>query len=293
MAKDMNDGADPSLVNALNIDVDDCVASALQSYYRRWENIGYSPSVFRELEYVLDLFLKLGLGATLFFPGWVARARPDLVRRASGEGHEIGSHGYHHRIVSRSTPAEFRKDLRESLLVLRNILGTPVTIFKAPRWSIDENSLWAFDILAEEGIKIDCTARPRVKKRLGYRPDHNLPIRLDNGLFIIPPTSATLFGLYTPLITGGGWCSIADRLGLRAKIIGRFRELNRRGVPFVFYFHPYEIKSFTTRGTAAKFHWEGFLYHLLAAERLGNFFLEVSREFPLATISRAFGRYVG
>ena len=52
--------------------------------------------------------------ATFFVLGWVAERRPDLVKDIRAAGHEIGSHGYWHRLIYSQTPDEFRADLRQA-----------------------------------------------------------------------------------------------------------------------------------------------------------------------------------
>ena len=41
---------------------------------------------------VLDLFAEHGVRASVYVVGELAKARPDLVRRAATDGHEIGLH---------------------------------------------------------------------------------------------------------------------------------------------------------------------------------------------------------
>ena len=50
----------------------------------------------------------------------VSRSHPDLVRRIAGQGHEIASHGYAHRLVYDLTREGFRDDVRRSKDVLES-----------------------------------------------------------------------------------------------------------------------------------------------------------------------------
>ena len=50
------------------------------------------------------------------------------------------------------TTQEFRYDLRKSLQILGEITGTHVEAYRAPSFSITPKSVWALDILIEEGF---------------------------------------------------------------------------------------------------------------------------------------------
>ena len=61
---------------------------------------------------IMELLHRHGVRATFFVLGWVAQRYPQLVREIHAAGHEIGSHGYWHRLIYQQTPEEFRDDLR-------------------------------------------------------------------------------------------------------------------------------------------------------------------------------------
>ncbi|MEN8140589.1 MAG: polysaccharide deacetylase family protein [Thermodesulfobacteriota bacterium] len=62
---------------------------------------------------LLDLLARDGVKATFFFLGFRGRRHPQLVRRASQEGHEIGVHGQRHLNAWRLSPWRGVADLRE------------------------------------------------------------------------------------------------------------------------------------------------------------------------------------
>ncbi len=72
---------------------------------------------------ILELLELHGSSATFFVLGWVARYEPGLVRKISDAGHEIASHGMNHRMISRMTAEEFRRDLVESKKILEDKTG--------------------------------------------------------------------------------------------------------------------------------------------------------------------------
>jgi len=53
-------------------------------------------------------------------------------------GHEIASHSYSHIVTPNLEPEEFRKDIRKSKDILRNIIGEDIIGYRAPKWSVNE-----------------------------------------------------------------------------------------------------------------------------------------------------------
>jgi polysaccharide deacetylase family protein (PEP-CTERM system associated) len=77
-----------------------------------------------------------GVHATCFVLGWVADRCPNLVKRIADGGHEIGSHGYGHELVTRLSPDEFRDDVARAKAVLEDLTGREVRGYRAPSFSI-------------------------------------------------------------------------------------------------------------------------------------------------------------
>jgi peptidoglycan/xylan/chitin deacetylase (PgdA/CDA1 family) len=102
-----------AVVNALSVDVEEHYhAAVFQAGTRRCPGAGRESRVEESVRRVLDLLGPRGVRATFFVLGEVARARPGVVRRIAGDGHELGSHGHRHLPVSTLSPDEFRADVR-------------------------------------------------------------------------------------------------------------------------------------------------------------------------------------
>ena len=86
--------------------------------------------------------------------GWVAERYPQLVKRIAASGHEVASHGYAHRLVYDQSPQAFRRDVQRAKALLEDITGVRVDGFRAPSYSITPRSLWALDVLIEEGYTL-------------------------------------------------------------------------------------------------------------------------------------------
>ena len=119
---------------------------------------------------LLDLLEEAGTRATFFILGVAAEEAPDLVREISHRGHEIATHGYGHEFVYNLGAEGFRADLQRSLEVLAGLVSDPVRGYRAPYFSITRDSLWAFDVMLECGIRYDSSVFPVRNHRYGI-PD--------------------------------------------------------------------------------------------------------------------------
>lgn len=167
----------------------------------------YEVRIYDNMERIFKLLEETNTKATFFIIGWVAKTYPDIVRKIA-EKYEIGSHTMTHQIVWQQTPEEFRNDVDASLKLLEDITGKPVKYFRAPGFSIRESEAWAFDILSELGIEIDCSVFP-AKHAHGGMPtySHTLPSIIEhNGHSIkeLPITFKNLLGQKI-VFSGGGY----------------------------------------------------------------------------------------
>ena len=229
------------ILNALSVDVEDYYqVSAFERHVprERWE--WYPSRVVTNTQRLLELLDRHRVKATFFVLGWTARAYPDLVREIDAAGHELGSHSYWHRLVYEQDPEEFRADLIDSRSAIEDAVGRRVVMYRAPSFSIRGDSLWALDILAEEGFEIDSSIFPIHHDRYGL-PDAEPKIhriQLEGGaLWEFPPPVARV-GRWNVPVTGGGYFRLYP-LSLTCRALGYMNVRQRR--PFVFYCHPWEI----------------------------------------------------
>jgi len=90
---------------------------------------GPNPGV---TERILDTLAEHGVPAAFFVVGGYAERFPALVRRIADGSHEIGNHTWSHVKLHRSGPARVRAELERTDAVLRDLLGRPVRLFRAP-----------------------------------------------------------------------------------------------------------------------------------------------------------------
>jgi polysaccharide deacetylase family protein (PEP-CTERM system associated) len=109
---------------------------------------------------LLALLSTRGIKATFFCLGWVAEKHPSLLRRVAEAGHEIGCHSGVHSLIHQQSPGEFLEETRRAIGAITQCIGSPVTAYRAPGFSLTAQTLWAFDHLAELGITQDCSIFP-------------------------------------------------------------------------------------------------------------------------------------
>jgi polysaccharide deacetylase family protein (PEP-CTERM system associated) len=230
-----------AVVNALTFDVEDYFqVSAFDALVprSRWDH--YETRVCESTDRVLAVLADADVHATFFILGWVADRFPGLVRRIAEAGHELASHGYGHRLVYDLTPEEFRQDLRRSRLAIEAATSQPIVGYRAPSYSITTRSLWALDVLIEEGFQYDASIFPIHHDRYGIpdAPRHPYLIERSVGsIWEIPPSTVRCFGSNLP-VAGGGYFRILPYRWTRWGI-GRLNRHEER--PAVFYLHPWEL----------------------------------------------------
>ena len=229
------------VLNAFSVDVEDYFqVSAFEKHIPRnhWDRC--ESRVVANTHRVLQLLDRHDVKATFFVLGWVGERYPQLVRDIHACGHEIGAHGYWHRLIYQQTPEEFRADLRRSRDVLQEAIGQPVTAHRAASFSITNRSLWALEILVEEGFQVDSSVFPIHHDRYGIPGAEPRLHRLTTPagpLWEFPPSVAR-FGCMNLPVGGGGYL----RLYPLPWTVYCLRRINRaQRQPFLCYVHPWEL----------------------------------------------------
>ena len=232
--------AAPPVVNAMTVDVEDYFhVSVFDGVVPRHAWDGLESRVCVNTERLLRIFDTAGVRATFFVLGWVAERFPALVRAIADEGHEVASHGHGHRLVYDLTRAAFRDDVRRSKDVLESAISTPVFGYRAPSYSVTPRSLWALDVLIEEGFRYDASIFPIYHDRYGIPASPRHPYLLQRNYTLLEaPASTVQWGPFNLPVAGGGYFRILPyawtRWGIR-----RLNVVER--APAIFYLHPWEI----------------------------------------------------
>jgi polysaccharide deacetylase family protein (PEP-CTERM system associated) len=237
----MRPAAAGSRLNAMTVDVEDYFHVSVFDKTvppAHWESL--ESRVVVNTERLLDLFDEHGVLGTFFVLGWVAERHPSLVRSIAGRGHELASHGYAHRLVYEQAPEAFREDVRKSKALIEDLSGRRVNGYRAPSFSVTKQSLWALDVLLEEGYRYDASIFPIRHDRYGIPDAPRWPhamARENGSLFEVPGSTVRVGGTNFP-VAGGGYFRILPYAWTRWGM----RRVNRvENQPAVFYLHPWEI----------------------------------------------------
>ena len=172
----------PGVINVMTVDVEDYFhVSAFDGVVSRANWDGFESRVSRNTDELLAIFDRAGVRSTFFVLGWVAERFPSLVRRIADLGHEVASHGFHHQLLYLLTPAQFRDDIRAARRAIEDAAGQPVMGYRAPSYSVIQPSLWAIDILIEEGYAYDASIFPIHHDRYGIPESPRHPYRVEAG----------------------------------------------------------------------------------------------------------------
>ena len=264
------------VVNGLSVDVEDWFqVGAFEDVIERSDWDGLADRVDRNVREILDLFDEVEAKATFFTLGWVARRHGPLLREVAARGHEIASHGWDHRRVFTMERAEFAEDIAKASKAIEDAAGVRPTGYRAPSFSIDQRTPWAFMELAEQGYAYSSSVAPvshdhygwPEAPRFGFKPLPWAP------LVEIPVTTAMFAG--RRLAAGGGGFFRVLPYGFSRWAI---RQVNRREErPAVFYFHPWEIDPGQPRVAGAPL--KSRLRHYTNLERMAPKLRQLIREF--------------
>jgi polysaccharide deacetylase family protein (PEP-CTERM system associated) len=228
------------IVNGLSVDVEDWFqVGAFENVIGRDDWDGLSLRVEDNVLRILDLFDQAEVKATFFTLGWVAKRNGQLMRRIVEAGHELASHGYDHTRVFTFDRKEFGADIRKAREILEDASGVKISGYRAPSFSFDQRTPWAYMELAEQGYAYSSSVAPIAHDHYGWKEAPRFafkPLPWSN-LVEIPVTTAILGGKRVAA-GGGGFFRVLPYAFSRWAI----RQVNRRDAkPAVFYFHPWEI----------------------------------------------------
>ena len=122
----------------------------------------------------LELVENHGIVVDFFITADVCERYPDVIKRIAQKGHKIGCHGYDHSIeyyCKLDYKGQY-EDILKASKILEKSLGKKPTMFRAPNFSADGNTIKALEQL---GFAIDSSVLPdRVVKKWKIFTIYNL-----------------------------------------------------------------------------------------------------------------------
>jgi len=228
-------------LNAFCVDLEEwfhiCDVETPYSDPASWDR---APAIVeRDTDVLLQMLAEANARATFVAVGWIAEKYPQLVRRIAEQGHEVGCHGYYHRLVFEQTPAEFRAEIRRAKQVIEAASGRPAVCFRAPGFSMKRECFWAYPILVDEGFTADISIVPARRAHGGVSDFEQDPfwLRTSGGEIAVYPVSVMRLGGRAVPFSGGGYL----RMFPLSLVRHGFAQNHREGRPVMTYIHPREI----------------------------------------------------
>lgn len=228
-----------TVTNVFSVDLEDWFQglTSTNPQVARWPT--FESRVVGATTRLLALLRTYRVQATFFVLGYVADQQPALIEQISREGHEIGVHGYYHRFVHHLTPAQFRQELDQSIAAVMRITGVQPKGHRAPYFSINAQTPWAFDCLQAAGLAYDSSVFPIRSLLYGFPGAPRFPYRMADHDLVEFPVSTLRFGGATWPMAGGFYLRMLPYWATRWAI----RRLNAQHQPAILYLHPWELDT--------------------------------------------------
>lgn len=287
--KQMESGATSTQVNlrpmhAMSVDVEEYFqVGAFEHCVKREDWVNHESRIVQSTDRILDLFASKGVKATFFTLGYVAKNHPDLIKRIVAGGHELASHGFYHQRVTDLSRGEFLNDISSTKALLEDIGGQEILGYRAPSFSICEKTQWAFEVLQETGHRYSSSTYPVIHDHYGTPNWPDEPYEPAPGLLELPQATIEFKGRKLP-VGGGGYFRLMP-YALSKMAIKQFHK--EHNVPYIFYFHPWEIDADQPKIGGAPL--KSKFRHYVNLGRMEKKIAALSTDFSWVSIAEAFG----
>ena len=209
--------------------------------------------------------------ATFFVLAWIAEKLPNLIREIQARGHEIASHGCNHKLSNQIAIDALTTELDDSKKILEDIVGAPVHGFRAPSFSINEDTLktvQASGYLYDSSYNSFSMHRRYGEVDLKQNKRKGIGIKISKNFFELPISNLQIMKHILPF-GGGAYFRLAPfhlfKLGVQ--------HILKKEKAYLFYMHPWEIDPNQPRINQVSSFYKFRHYHNLDKTllRLGNF----------------------
>lgn len=178
----------------------------------------FLPEIDRVQNELLDKLDKHGIKATFFVLGVVARQYPYIVKEIVARGHDVGCHSDIHQKLWKLYDQQMFEDTHKAIDSIEQLINKKVISYRAPAFSIGKENVHFLDILAENGIEIDCSIFPGNRDFGGFPEfSEGKPCMIShNGIELkeMPISLTTLFGKKLAY-SGGGYFRLLPYLFIK------------------------------------------------------------------------------
>ena len=228
-------------LNILGIDFEDWYHPELIKKNIKDEK--HTATVINGIDKILELLRKHETSATFFVVGELLEIKPEILDKIIENDHEIGFHTmYHDRLDSPGYKEKFHSEIKK----FAELTGHKSRGFRAPTFSLNKNSSWAIDILAENDYVYDSSVVPAKTSMYGLPGAQESPYKISSknikqhnsdGIVTEFPLLVTKF-LGKKIPAGGGFYLRT----LPTKIIkNAIKNYQKQEIPATFYIHSWEL----------------------------------------------------
>ena len=228
-------------MNILGIDFEDWFHPQLIKKNIKDEK--HEARMFKGLEKIIEMLRGKNTVATFFVVGEVLENNPEIFDMIIENGHEIAFHTMYHDRIDTSY---FRENFSNEIEKFSKLTNKKSKGFRAPTFSLNQNSSWIIDALANSGYLYDSSIVPAKTDLYGMPNADTKPYRISSqslekndshGKLIEFPILVTKFlGKKTP--AGGGFYLRF----LPTKIIkNAIKNYEKQNIPATFYIHSWEL----------------------------------------------------
>ncbi|PAB61218.1 polysaccharide deacetylase family protein [Anaeromicrobium sediminis] len=145
---------------------------------------------------MLEIFKENNIKITFFITGRWAEKNSELLAKIKEDGHEIGNHGYAHKLPSKTNRKENIKEIRRTEDAIYKVLGHKTTLFAPPAGDYNKETL---DIAEGLGYKVILWSVDTIDWKKGSTKDIIIKRVLDKdhkgAILLMHPKEATLEAL--------------------------------------------------------------------------------------------------
>lgn len=201
------------------------------------------PTMHHGLDKILDLLRRNDTKATFFLVGEMLENNPEILDKILSGGHELGFHTMRH---TRMDSPNFRSTFAQELQKFERLTSKKIVGFRAPTFSLNEQSSWVIDDLVNNGYKYDSSVIPAKTNMYGIPSAQRSPYRITassldkndrNGMLIEFPLLVTkILGKTVPAAGGFYLRALPFKM-----ITNAIKLYERKEIPASLYIHSWEL----------------------------------------------------
>lgn len=237
-----------TMKNILTIDVEELFHAEYVRNLTESRNVRRTPFTIPK---ILELLDEHDTKATFFIVGEVAETSPDTVKEIIDKGHEVAFHSRDHVPLWNKEPDQVEQEIERFNDLLASIAGPRCGGFRAPSFSLNNDTRWALEVVEKMGMLYDSSVFPTWTPLYGvsgallrpYKPSkYDLTVEDVTGkLWEFPLAVYSLLGLRIPA-AGGFYMRFVPDIIRRA-----VKKINKLGAPAVIFIHSWELDPETPK----------------------------------------------